>query len=87
MSSALDAPHIAEERVEDFARRVQRIRQSLHEVVVGLDSTIDLLLTCCLTGSHALLVGVPGLAKTLMVKALAHAFDWRYSFNAHANVP
>src|SRR5687767_2756150 len=37
------------------------------------------LLTCALTGSHALLVGVPGLAKTLMVKALASTFDWRFN--------
>jgi MoxR-like ATPase len=37
------------------------------------------LLTCALTGSHALLVGVPGLAKTLMVKALASAFHWKFS--------
>jgi MoxR-like ATPase len=79
MSSTIDVPRIAEERVGDFAQRVQRIRQSLHEVVVGLDSTIDLLLTCCLTGSHALLVGVPGLAKTLMVKALASAFQWKFA--------
>ena len=62
-----------------FADRVQTIRTSLHEVVVGQDEVIDELLTCVLTGSHALLVGVPGLAKTLMIKALASAFDWKYS--------
>jgi len=38
-----------------------------------------LLLVCALTGSHALLVGVPGLAKTLMVKALASAFRWKFA--------
>src|SRR4051795_1617093 len=69
----------ARERVEAFAARVQAIRASLHEVVVGQDETIDLLLTCALTGSHALLVGVPGLAKTLMVKALASAFRWKFT--------
>ena len=37
------------------------------------------MLICALTGSHALLVGVPGLAKTLLVKALASAFDWKYA--------
>jgi MoxR-like ATPase len=65
--------------VAAFIDRVAAIRQRLHEVVVGQDQTIDLLLTCALTGSHALLVGVPGLAKTLMVKALAAAFDWKFS--------
>src|SRR5690242_19567055 len=66
-------------RVERFVEGVRSIRKSLHEVVVGQDPTIDLLLTCALTGSHALLVGVPGLAKTLMVKALAAAFKWKFN--------
>ena len=66
VATAVDARH----RVEMFADRVRTIRGSLHEVVVGQDDVIDQLLICSLTGSHALLVGVPGLAKTLMVKAL-----------------
>jgi MoxR-like ATPase len=70
---------IAQERIGEFVARVKQIRESLHQVVVGQDETIDLLLTCALTGSHALLVGVPGLAKTLMVKALAHSFDWKFT--------
>ncbi|HCO22468.1 MAG TPA: AAA family ATPase [Gimesia maris] len=70
---------IAQDRVGEFIDRVRSIRESLHQVVVGQDETIDLLLTCALTGSHALLVGVPGLAKTLMVKALASTFDWKFS--------
>ncbi|MBI3861975.1 MAG: AAA family ATPase [Planctomycetia bacterium] len=70
---------LARERVDDFTRRVTTLRECLHRVVVGQDQTIDLLLTCALTGSHALLMGVPGLAKTLMVKALACAFDWKFS--------
>src|SRR5687767_2090109 len=70
---------VARERVAAFLERVKAIRQSLHQVVVGQDRTIDLLLTCALTGSHALLVGVPGLAKTLMVKALANGFSWKFS--------
>ena len=70
---------IATEKVAAFADKVASIRKSLHEVVVGQESTIDLLLTTCLTGSHALLVGVPGLAKTLMVKALAAAFRWKFA--------
>jgi MoxR-like ATPase len=70
---------IASARVDEFIERIGKIREQLHEVVVGQDVTIDLLLTCALTGSHALLVGVPGLAKTLMVKALASTFDWRFT--------
>jgi MoxR-like ATPase len=79
MTVAIEPVGLAQQRVEQFAERVQTIRRSLHEVVVGQDDAIDLLLTCALTGSHALLLGVPGLAKTLMVKALASAFQWKFS--------
>ncbi len=64
---------------ERFLEGVRAIQRELHRAVVGQDETIDLLLTCALTGSHALLVGVPGLAKTLMVKALAAAFHWKFA--------
>jgi MoxR-like ATPase len=76
---ATTSRELASDRIHDFVTRVGAIRQQLHQVVVGQDATIDLLLTCALTGSHALLVGVPGLAKTLMVKALAATFDWRFA--------
>ena len=78
MSQASEAVD-ASGRVERFVGGVQSIRKSLHEVIVGQDPTIDLLLICALTGSHALLVGVPGLAKTLMVKSLASAFRWKFN--------
>ena len=70
---------IAHERVAEFTQRIQAIRNSLHRVIVGQDEALDQLLVSALTGSHALLVGVPGLAKTLMVKALAAAFSWKFS--------
>src|SRR3989440_7213186 len=76
---AAEPKMIAQERVTRFAEQVQTIRRQLHEVVVGQDRALDLLLTCALTGSHALLVGVPGLAKTLMVRALAAAFRWKFA--------
>ncbi len=76
---ASSRPGIAQEQLHTFIDRVRMIRDRLHETVVGQDETIDLLLICALTGSHALLVGVPGLAKTLMVKALAAAFHWKFA--------
>jgi MoxR-like ATPase len=79
MATDSDTVTAAAGRMEQFSDRVRQIRESLHQVVVGQDDTIDQLLVCALTGSHALLVGVPGLAKTLMVKALACAFDWKYA--------
>lgn len=79
MSEGRASGDLAQQRIAEFAERVRTIRTSLHQVLVGQDTTIDQLLICALTGSHALLVGVPGLAKTLMVKALAAAFEWKYA--------
>ena len=77
--SAVANTELAQEQIQHLSQKVGEIRKRLHETVVGQDQTIDLLLTCALTGSHALLVGVPGLAKTLMVKALAAAFQWKFN--------
>src|SRR5919201_2047740 len=79
MPDLANPARLAQDRFAAFSDRVRAIRESLHRVVVGQDATIDLLLTCALTGSHALLVGVPGLAKTLTVKALASAFRWKFA--------
>ncbi|HLJ84184.1 MAG TPA: MoxR family ATPase [Candidatus Eremiobacteraceae bacterium] len=54
--------------VSDAARR---LRDGLHEVVVGQESTIFALLVALLGGGHVLIEGVPGTAKTLLVRALA----------------
>ncbi len=80
MSTSQETPvEVAREKLSQFADHVRTIRTALHEVIVGQDTTMDLLLICALTGSHALLLGVPGLAKTLLVKALAAAFHWDFS--------
>ena len=47
---------MARERVEVFSQRVTTLRECLHRVIVGQEQTLDLLLTCALTGSHALLM-------------------------------
>jgi MoxR-like ATPase len=78
MAVGVSEADLGQKQVGVFAERVRAIRTALHEVVVGQDEVIDQLLVCALTGSHALIVGVPGLAKTLMVKALAAAFRWKY---------
>jgi len=69
----------AQRKVAYFLDQIAAVRESLHKVVVGQDEAIDLLLMCAITGNHALLLGVPGLAKTLMVKALASTFRWNFS--------
>jgi MoxR-like ATPase len=69
----------AQEASQSFIDQVRHVREQMHQVIVGQERVLDELLICALTGSHALLVGVPGLAKTLMVKTLAGAFHWKYS--------
>ena len=52
---------------------VQRLRAEIGKRVVGQDTVVDEILMALVAGGHALLVGVPGLAKTLMIRSLADA--------------
>ncbi len=67
------------ETADAFIEQTQHLRKVLGQSIVGQDLVLDQLLVCALSGSHALLVGAPGLAKTLMVKCLASAFHWKFS--------
>jgi MoxR-like ATPase len=53
----------------------ERILTELRKVIVGQDDVIDQVLTALFTGGHLLLTGVPGLAKTLLIKTLAEILD------------
>jgi MoxR-like ATPase len=61
--------------IEDATRVLTRVRTEIGRRVVGQQQMIDGLLTGILAGGHVLLEGVPGLAKTLAIKALAEAID------------
>lgn len=58
--------------VIDFALA---LRKELQKVIIGMDDTIDMLIVGLLTNGHVLLEGVPGIAKTMLVKLLANALD------------
>ncbi len=64
--------------VERIARGRERILNELRKVIVGQDDTIELVLTALFTGGHCLITGVPGLAKTLLIKTLADVLDLRF---------
>ena len=68
-----------ETTLADVAVRVadgrQRILDELRKVIVGQDEVVDQILTALFTGGHCLITGVPGLAKTLLVKTLAGILD------------
>lgn len=57
--------------LEEFHQRIERTRSEIGKVIIGQSDVIDLALVTILTGSHALIEGVPGVAKTLLVRTLA----------------
>ena len=60
-------------RVDDIRTKVARVKESISRVIFGQDTVIELVLVNILSGGHALLIGVPGLAKTSLVDALGAA--------------
>ncbi|MDE2731478.1 MAG: MoxR family ATPase [Bacteroidota bacterium] len=52
-----------------------RFRQEVAKVIIGQDAIIEQVLVCLLARGHALLIGVPGLAKSLLIQTLARALD------------
>src|SRR3954452_24747822 len=57
----------------------QRLRQELGRVIIGQSEVIELLSICLFARGHALLMGVPGLAKTLLVSKLAETMSLKFS--------
>ncbi|MDA0658399.1 MAG: MoxR family ATPase [Planctomycetota bacterium] len=57
----------------------QKIHEQLARVIVGQRDILDHLLVCLFSGGHALLEGVPGLAKTLMISTLSRTLDLTFS--------
>ena len=61
--------------VEYFKQARQALTHQLSKVIVGQEEVIDQLLIAIFTRNHALLVGVPGLAKTLLISTLAQTMN------------
>jgi MoxR-like ATPase len=67
------------EAVEALNESYKKLHSEISKVVIGQDEVIQLLLTAIFCQGHCLLVGVPGLAKTLLIQTIAGALD--LSFN------
>src|ERR1043165_1844853 len=67
-----DAPPLRAERV---AEGRDRILSELRKIIVGQDDVVEQVLIALFTGGHCLITGVPGLAKTLLIKTLAAILD------------
>jgi len=75
----LHADDSPEARVAAFAEKTARVREEVGKLIVGQRAIVDGVLTCLLASGHALLEGVPGLGKTVLVRALASALSLRFS--------
>jgi MoxR-like ATPase len=64
--------------VEALGRAREQILAEVRKVIVGQHDVIDDVLTCLFARGHALLVGVPGLAKTLLISTIAKVVDLRF---------
>ncbi|MCH8194030.1 MAG: MoxR family ATPase [Planctomycetes bacterium] len=73
-----DLPTEDSELIEHLIRQTEILRQEIHKVVFGQEQVIEELLIALLARGHALLIGVPGLAKTLLVKTLSGVLEWEF---------
>ena len=67
------------EAVQRLYQARERIMTELRKAIVGQDAVIEQLLTALFAGGHVLLVGVPGLAKTLLISSLARVLDLNFN--------
>src|SRR5438093_3173629 len=68
-----------EQQAEQFRKAYQRVFSEIGKVIVGHGDIVHGVLTCLFVGGHALLEGVPGLGKTLLIRSLAEALSLHFS--------
>lgn len=66
---------ISQNNVEVLVAKLSLLKKEIQKVIVGQDVVIEEMLIALMAGGHCLLEGVPGLAKTLMVRTLSQALD------------
>lgn len=64
--------------VEQFVKKYKALKTEVAKVIVGQDEVVNQILISIFSGGHALLIGVPGLAKTLMVNTIAQALGLNF---------
>jgi MoxR-like ATPase len=70
---------LAEDHIRQAQQSIEAMRIEIRKAIVGQDDVIEQTLIALLCGGHVLLEGVPGLGKTLLVKALARTFDGSFA--------
>jgi MoxR-like ATPase len=74
-----DAPVIGEASVEEFSQHMSAITGEVQKVIVGQSELIKLVMICVVAGRHALLEGVPGLGKTMLIRTLSEVLNLNFS--------
>ncbi len=59
--------------IHNLVQKRNELKTEIAKIIVGQDAVVDQILLCIFSGGHALLIGVPGLAKTLLINTLAQA--------------
>ncbi|MEX1015584.1 MAG: AAA family ATPase, partial [Phycisphaeraceae bacterium] len=67
------------EQAEHFRSDYKAVREQIGKMIVGHGDIVDGVLTCLFVGGHALLEGVPGLGKTLLIRSLSEALSLKFS--------
>jgi MoxR-like ATPase len=67
------------EAADKLAQKIKDLKAEIGQVIIGQDDVINDLLIAIFSGGHALLVGVPGLAKTLLVNTISNALGLEFS--------
>ena len=78
LSAAKEKP-IDPQALESLGQARQALREQIGRIIIGQEQIIDDLLTAIFARGHCLMVGVPGLAKTLMVQTIASAIDLKFN--------
>ncbi len=68
-----------QQRAEEFRKAYGRVHREIGKVIVGHSEIVHGVLTCLFVGGHALLEGVPGLGKTLLVRTLSQVLDLAFN--------
>src|SRR5215469_10914180 len=68
-----------QQRAEQFRQAYARVQNEINKVIVGHTEIVHGVLTCLFVGGHALLEGVPGLGKTLLVRTLSQVLDLKFN--------
>lgn len=67
------------EAADALAQQYKALKQEISKVIIGQDDVVNQLLVALFCKGHSLLVGVPGLAKTLLISTIAQALDLKFS--------